>query len=136
MRQNTHLTVNQDPLVATPYTSASFRPSITLDHFLGDFTREFDIRDAPGIQPYITGSLGAALISAPASSATRFVFGVGTGLKIFPTRTWGFRLGVEYLPIVMHTELQKLVCVGGCIVVLNGGIMNQFQVTFGPAFRF
>jgi hypothetical protein len=64
------------------------------------------------------------------------VFGVGTGVKIFPARTWKFRLGVEYMPIVMHTELQKLVCISGCIVVLNGGIMNQFQVTFGPSFRF
>jgi hypothetical protein len=41
---------------------------------------------------------------------------------------------VEYLPLVMHTELQRLVCVGGCVVVLNGGVMNQFELSFGPAF--
>jgi hypothetical protein len=42
----------------------------------------------------------------------------------------------EYLPIVMHTEVQTLVCAGGCVVILNGGVMNQFQLSIGPAFRF
>jgi hypothetical protein len=136
MRQSSHLGVHQDPLVATPYTSPSFRPSVTLDHFLGDFTHEFAIRETPSIQPFVSASLGAALMSAPASSAVRFEFGMGAGIKIFPTTHWGFRVKAEYLPIVMHTELQRLVCAGGCVVVLNGGIMNQFEVTFGPAFRF
>ena len=75
-------------------------------------------------------------MSAPASSATRFAFGIGTGVKVFPAKHWGFRLSVEYLPIVMHAELQRLVCIGGCVVVLNGGVMNQFVLSFGPGFRF
>jgi hypothetical protein len=51
-------------------------------------------------------------------------------------RHFGVRLAVEYVPIVMHTALQRVVCVNGCIVVLNGGIMNQFDVNVGPIFRF
>ena len=136
MRQNTHLFFKQDPLVPTPSVASSFRPGISLDHFLGDFTHEFTMQDAPHIQPFLTLSVGAALMSAPASSATRFAFGIGTGVKVFPARHWGFRFNVEYLPIVMHAELQRLVCVAGCVVVLNGGIMNQFLLSVGPAFRF
>ena len=136
MRQNTHLFFKQDPLVPTPSIGASFRPGITLDHFLGDFTHEWNLQDAKMIHPYLTLSAGAARMSAPASSATRFAFGVGTGVNVFPSRHWGFRLNVEYLPVVMHAELQRLVCAGGCIVVLNGGVMNQFVFSLGPGFRF
>jgi hypothetical protein len=136
IRQNTHLFFKQDPLVPTPSIAASFRPGISLDHFLGDFTHEFNIREAPKIHPFLTVSLGAARMSAPASSATRFAFGIGSGVNLFPARHWGFRLKVEYLPIVMQTEVQRLVCAVGCIVVLNGGVMNQFVLNFGPAFRF
>ena len=135
MRQSSHVNIAENLLAATPY-SGFLRPSISINNFLGDFTHEFTIREAKSVQPFITGTLGAARLSAPASSATRFAFGLGAGLKIFPATHWGFRIGAEYLPIVMHTELQSLVCAGGCIVILNGGVMNQFEVTFGPAFRF
>jgi len=40
------------------------------------------------------------------------------------------------LPVVMHAELQRLVCIDGCVVVLNGGVMNQFVLSLGPGFRF
>ena len=136
MRQNTHLGIKQDPLAPTSSIGNSFRPDITLDHFLVDLTHEFTIREASSIQPFLTGTLGAARMSTPASSATRFAFGIGTGVKIFPTTHWGFRLKVEYLPTMMQGELQRLVCTGGCIVILNGGLINQFEVSFGPAFRF
>jgi hypothetical protein len=66
----------------------------------------------------------------------RFAFGIGTGVKIFPKPRWGIRIEVEYLPTVMHGELERLVCTGGCVVVLNGGVMNQIQLSIGPAFRF
>ena len=135
-RQDTNLFLKQDPLVATPLISSSFHPGIALDHFLGDFTHEFTIKDAPKIFPFVTASLGAVRMSTPASSATRFAFGIGTGVNVFPARHWGFRLSAEYLPIVMHAELQRLVCAGGCIVVLNGGVMNQFVFSAGPSFRF
>ncbi len=135
-RQDTNLFLKQDPLVATPSSTASFRPGIALDHFLGDFTHEFTIEEAPKIYPFVTASLGAARMSTPASSATRFAFGIGTGVKVFPGKHWGFRLSVEYLPIVMSAELQRLVCAGGCVVVLNGGVMNQFVFSAGPSFRF
>ena len=137
MRQNTHLGFKQDPLVPTPHSASSaFRPSVSLDHFMADFTHEFNLEEASKIQPFVSLGLGAARMSTPASAATRFAFGIGGGAKIFPSTHWGFRLKVEYLPIVMHTELQTLVCTAGCVVILNGGLLNQFEVSFGPAFRF
>jgi hypothetical protein len=136
MRQDTHLFFKQDPLVTTPSVAALFRPGITFDYFLSDFTHEWKVQDAKMVYPFLTLSAGAALMSAPASSATRFAFGIGTGVKVFPSKHWGFRLGVEYLPILMQTELQRLVCIGGCVVVLNGGILNQLVLNIGPSFRF
>jgi hypothetical protein len=135
-RQDTNLFFQQDPLVATPLITPSFRPGVALDHFLGDFRHEFAIKEAPKIFPFVSASLGAARMSTPASSATRFAFGVGTGVTVFPAKHWGFRASVEYLPIVMRAELQRLVCAGGCIVILNGGVMNQFVFSAGPSFRF
>jgi hypothetical protein len=52
--------------------------------FLGDLTRELDIREALRIQRAsleVSVQLG---MLAPASSATRFTSGIGAGVKIFP----------------------------------------------------
>jgi hypothetical protein len=135
MRQNTNLSLDNG-LFPAPLIATSPQPSVHLDHYLGDFTHEFPLEGAKYVRPYITGTLGAAHMSAPAGSATRFTFGIGGGFKFFPSSRFGFRVGVEYLPTVMQAEVQKIVCAGGCIVTVNGGVMNQFQVTVGPTFRF
>jgi hypothetical protein len=146
MRQGTHIGLKLDPLNPTPIptpltagvslTAGAFRPAVTLDHFLGDLTHEWTIEGAPAFKPFALLSLGAGRLSTPVASTTRFVFGVGTGLKIFPKRNWGFRLQVEYLPMVMHADLQPVLCAGTCVVVTGNGLMNQFEVTVGPTFRF
>jgi hypothetical protein len=136
MRSSTHLNIPQDPLAPTLQGTNVFRPAVALDHFLGDFTHEWQLEDVSNVRPFIVGTLGAVRMGAPASSATRFVFGLGAGIKVFPSPRWGFRIDVQYLPIVLHAELQTLVCTTGCIVALNGGITNQFLVSIGPVFRF
>jgi hypothetical protein len=136
LRQSTHLTLDRDPLVAVPLGAAIFNPGVHVDRFLGDFTREFPLPEAHKVHPFLTASLGAARLGTPETSATRFAFGLATGVKVFPKRHWGFRIQLEYLPIVMHAEVQRVVCTVGCVVLLNGGVMNQFDVTVGPAFRF
>jgi hypothetical protein len=146
MRQSTHMGLKLDPLNPTPIptpltsgvslTAGVFRPAVTLDHFLGDLTHEWTIEGAPAFKPFALFSLGAGRMSTPVASTTRFVFGIGAGLKVFPKRNWGFRLQVEYLPMVMHADLQPVACAGTCVVVTGNGIMNQFEVTVGPTFRF
>jgi len=137
MRQGTHVGLQyNNPLVVTPTAFPSPRPYVTINDFLGDFTHEFRIEDVASIKPFVTATLGAALLGTPVSSETKFTFGIGAGMNIFPARHWGFRIQAEYLPIVMHANLQRLYCFGGCIVILSGGVMNQFQVTIGPSFRF
>jgi hypothetical protein len=139
LRQNTNLVINQDPLVATPLVvTPVFRPSVTMDQFLADFTREWPLKEVREgmIRPFLTATLGAARMSTPAASATRFVFGLSTGVNVFPKPHFGIHFRVEYLPIVMHADLQRVVCAGGCIVALDGGLLNQFSISVGPSFRF
>jgi hypothetical protein len=136
LRQNTHLSLQQDLLAPTPVTPPTFHPRVTFDNFLGDVTREWPIDEARRIRPFATISLGAVHISTPASSFTRFVFGVGAGLKVFPKPRWGILFQVEYLPIVLQADVQRLVCTAGCIVVLGGGVMNRLEFSVGPTFRF
>lgn len=129
MRQGTHL--------ALP-NGSSPQPSVTLNHFLGDFTREFPISGTQDrVKPFVMVSLGGVIMSTPVESAPRFEFGFGGGINAFPKPRWGFRLQVEYLPIVKYAGVQNLVCgAGGCVAMLYGGVMNQFVVSAGPIFRF
>jgi hypothetical protein len=113
-----------------------FQPSITLDNFLGDFTREFPIKDQVRIKPFLTASIGAVHVSAPAESRTKLVLGIGGGVNIFPRPRWGLRLRVEYLPIVLNADVQKLVCATRCVVLVGGGVVNQLTISVGPIFRF
>jgi hypothetical protein len=135
MRQNTNLGIKEASPVVNPLVAFGRAP-VTLDHYLADFTYEWDLQEAKPVRPFVIGSLGAAHLSTPASGSMRFTFGLGAGVKIFPQRHWGVRLQVEYLPMLMHAEVQRIVCVGGCIVALGGGLMNQFEFSLGPVFRF
>jgi len=136
MRQNTHLRLKETSPVPTPLAVAFGRAPVTLDHYLGDFTYEWDVHEAKAVRPFILGSLGAAHLSTPVSGRTGFSFGIGAGVKIFPQRHWGIRLQAEYLPMLLNAEVQRVICAGGCVVALGGGLMNQFEFSLGPVFRF
>ena len=135
MRQNTNLGFKEVTPVPTPLVTFG-RTDVTLDHYLADFTYEWRIDEAKAVRPFVFASLGAARLSTPVSGHTRFTFGFGTGVKVFPHPHWGIRFHVEYLPMVMQAELQRIACVGGCVVALGGGVMNQFEFGVGPVFRF
>jgi hypothetical protein len=135
-RQKTNLNLDGLSLsTVSPSLVGASRPSVSMDHFLVDFAREWPVANGKAI-PFMTGSLGAARLGAPAGSSTKFAFALGAGVKIFPERRFGLRVQAEWLPVVMHAEVQRLICAGGCIVGLGGGLMNQFEVSIGPTFRF
>ena len=135
MRQNTKLGFKGATPVPTPF-AAFGRVPVTLDHYLADFTYEWDIEEAKAVRPFVLGSVGAARLSTQISGSTKFAFGLGAGVKLFPQRHWGVRFQVEYLPMVMHAEVQRVICTGGCVVALGGGLLNQFEFSLGPVFRF
>lgn len=140
MRQNSHLYTRPNDLQVNPFgtpLNPTFRPSVTFDHFLADFTHEFAVPEHRMFQPFLTIGFGASYLSMPASGMTRFAMDLGGGLKVFPTTHYGFRVAVEYLPTVMLSDNQKVACAGGgCVLVLTGGILNQLSISFGPSFRF
>ena len=132
MRQKTYVNLG----ASAPNVSFS-RPSVSIDHFLADFTHEWPIEETHGrVRPFLILSLGAASMSTPAESAARFEFGIGSGVKVFLKPRWGFRFQVEYLPMLMEADVQKVVCAGRCVVTPDGGLMSQFAVSGGPIFRF
>jgi hypothetical protein len=137
VRQYTHLGLGQNLLEPPAVGPPSFNPRVTLDEFLADFSHEAVLKETKRVRPYVVATLGAASMATPESSAARFVWGIGGGLKVFPKPRWGFRIQAEYLPIVLQTETQRVVCTSvGCIVALSSGFINQFQLSVGPSFRF
>jgi len=137
MRQDSRLGLEKLPLTINPLGAPIGSVGVTLDHYLGDFTHEWAFKTSHAtVRPYLTASLGAARMATEAGAKTRFAFGFGTGVKIFSEKRWGLRLNVEYLPTVMHADVQTLDCRVACVVSLTGGVMNQFAVSIGPVIRF
>jgi hypothetical protein len=137
LRQQSHLTVDQDEFVAPVAGTPSFYPFVTNNDFLGDFSHEWPLKYHKYVAPFLTVSLGAAYLTTPVAGATRFEFGFSTGVKVFPTQHVGMRFQVEYLGIVEDANAQRLTCfAGACLVAVNGNVISQLQVSAGPAFRF
>ena len=113
---------------------------VTLDQFHGDFTREFEIPEVKGLRTFLTGSLGATRVAAAHDSFTRFSFGLGTGLKQFIGSKFAIRAEAKWLPILIDPEVSSFACgavgIGGCLVVLNGPVTQQFEISVGPVLRF
>jgi hypothetical protein len=136
LRQYSHLSLDQNAFLPPSPGTPAFYPPVTSDDFMGDFTHEWPLKEQRFVRPFLTLSLGAARFSTSVTGATRFAFAASTGVKVFPTRRFGMRFQVEYLGVVMDAQLQRLVCATSCLVLVNGGVMNQIQISVGPAFRF
>jgi opacity protein-like surface antigen len=113
---------------------------VTLNQFHADFTREFPIREVKGLRSFMTGSLGVTHLGAADDGFTRFSFGLGAGLKQFLGSRFAIRAEAQWLPIVVEPSVSGFACgtiqFGGCLVVLNGELVQQFQLSVGPVFRF
>ena len=113
---------------------------VTLNQFHADFTREFPIPEVKGLRTFLTGSLGATHLGAAQDGFTRFSFGFGSGLKQFIGPRFAIRAEAQWLPILVEPSVGGFACgtlqFGGCLVVLNGELVSQFQLSIGPVVRF
>jgi len=113
---------------------------VTLNQFHADFTREFVIPEVKGLRSFLTGSLGVTHIGAAQDAFTRFSFGFGAGLKQFLGSRLAVRAEAQWLPILVDPSVSGFACgtiqFGGCLVVLDGDLVQQFQLSIGPVVRF
>jgi hypothetical protein len=124
----------------TPFGPVAPIGDVTLNQFHADFTREFEITEVKGLRSFLTGSVGATHISAANDAFTRFSFGFGAGLKEFVGRHFAIRAEAKWLPILIDPEVSAFACgaagAGGCLVVVNGRLTQQFELSVGPVVRF
>jgi len=77
---------------------------------------------------------------APIIGSTRFSFGLGTGLKQFLGSHFAIKAEAKWLPILIAPEVSSWACgvvgAGGCLVVLTGPAVQQFELSIGPVVRF
>jgi hypothetical protein len=113
---------------------------VTLNQFHADFTREFEIREVKGLRAFMSGSLGVTHLGAAQDGFTRFSFGFGSGLKQFLGSRFAIRAEAQWLPILVEPSVSGFACgtvqFGGCLLVLNGELVQQFHLTIGPVVRF
>jgi hypothetical protein len=113
---------------------------VTLNQFHADFTREFVIPEVKGLRTFVTGSVGVTHLGAAQGEFTRFSFGFGSGLKQFLGSRLAIRAEAQWLPIVVDPAVDGFACgtiqFGGCLVILKGELVQQFQLSIGPVVRF
>ena len=113
---------------------------VTLNQFHAQFTREFPIPEVKGLRSFLTGSAGLTHIGTANDGFTRFSFGFGAGLKQFLGPRFAIRGEAQWLPIVIDPEVGAWGCgtvgLGGCFVILNGRLTQQFELSVGPVLRF
>ena len=113
---------------------------VTLNQFHADFTREFVVPEVKGLRTFVTGSVGVTHLGAAQGEFTRFSFGFGSGLKQFLGSRFAIRAEALWLPIVVEPSVDGFACgtiqFGGCLVILKGELVQQFQLSIGPLVRF
>ena len=135
MRAKSHLSLGTGDLSPTPVV---FPQPMTMDLFHGDFTREYFLEEQPWLRPYLTGSVGLARMASGGDSFSRFSFGLGTGLNLFPNKRVGLRLQIQWLPVWVEPEVRGFACGGltRCVFTLSGKVLQQGVVSLGPTFHF
>jgi hypothetical protein len=113
------------------------RQHVILDQFHGDFSHEPLIEDwASWARPFVLASVGATHVSGGTNmSFTRFSFGIGGGIRFYPSRHLGFKIQAEWVPIFVNPNL-AFICGSGCIVHAGGTAVSQGEVFVGPILRF
>jgi hypothetical protein len=113
------------------------RQRVLLDQFHGDFSREYTVDEwDPWARPFVLLSVGATHIASTTdSNFTRFSFGIGGGVRFYPSRHVGFKIQAEWLPVLVDPQV-AFICGAGCIVHVGGSLGSQGEVFVGPILRF
>ena len=128
----------QDSYVHTEdITPQTPRQRMILDQFHGDFSHEFPIEDwAAWARPFVLASVGATHVSSDTNlNFTRFSFGIGGGVRFYPSRHVGFKVQAQWLPLLIEPH-GAFICGAGCIVHVGGTLSSQGEVFVGPILRF
>ena len=113
------------------------RQRVVLDQFHGDFSREYIVDEwGPWARPFVLLSVGGTHISTGTDiNLTRFSFGIGGGVRFYPSRHLGFKIQAEWVPVLVEPQA-AFICGGGCIVHVGGTVSSQGEVFVGPFLRF
>jgi hypothetical protein len=112
------------------------RQHATLDQFHLDCSHEPFIDQWPNwARPFVMASVGGTNISVSNNNYTRFSFGIGGGIRFYPTRHFGFKIQGEWVPVYVDPQV-AFICGGGCIVHAGGTLSSQGEIFVAPFLRF
>ena len=118
-------------------TPATPRQHLVLNQFHLDCSREYVVDPWPQwARPFVMLSVGATHLSGSATADfTRFSFGMGGGIRFYPSRHVGFKVQAEWVPVLVDPQV-SFVCGGGCVIHVGSTLASQGEVVAGPFFRF
>jgi hypothetical protein len=130
------LLTHQKGHLSTP--SRLFTPAkrwhVTVDHYQGGALQEFD---GGRVRPFLSGFLGLTRYAAADDNEIRFSIGAGGGVKLFPFRTFGFRLDSRVFATLVDAEGSFIACAPTfCITRLDVDVVWQAEFTAGIVVRF
>jgi len=120
---------------------------LSLRNYHGYAAYNFGDSDAT-MRPYLLGGLGMTqygTLSASAGGMQRDIDGAskfsttwGAGLKLFPSRSFGFRLEGRWTPTYVKSDAAGWWCdpYWGCYVLSDAQYANQFELSAGITLRF
>lgn len=113
------------------------RQRVIIDQFHGDFSHEGVVEDLPQwAKPFAVASIGATRVSSNTGiNFTRFSFGIGGGVRFYPSRHVGFKVQAQWLPLLIE-PYGAFICGAGCIIHVGGTLSSQGEVFVGPILRF
>jgi len=107
--------------------------TMTIRQLQGNVLYHFGNRDTK-LRPFVFGGLGATFFSATElESETKFSYGLGGGVKYFPSRAIGARASFRYTPTMLNDDETVAFCdpFGFC-----QGSLQQIEFAVGAVVRF
>jgi opacity protein-like surface antigen len=107
--------------------------TMTIQQLHGNVLYHFGGRDTK-LRPFVFGGLGATFFSATElESETKLSYGLGGGVKYFPSKSIGARASFRYTPTMLNDDETVAFCdpFGFC-----QGSLQQIEFAVGAVVRF